>query len=136
MRHPFDGIICPEQGSGSSLSEPETKNRRSFLRFLAGTTTALVGLGATAGAHALQPDDQGRMTTQAIGEEGGGGGSGGGNATTLATGEEGGGRYTTQAIGEEGGSGPRPPRQRYTTYAWGEEGGRGRPTWGRRRPRR
>lgn len=64
-------------------------------------------------------DQEGWVTTQALGEEGGDGPI----VTTLALGEEGGDGpvVTTQALGEEGGDGPI-----VTTQGWGEESGCGR----------
>jgi hypothetical protein len=115
MRHPFDGIIlsnekCTPATDVDSDGIVHSRNRRFFLQWIAGGLASAFALVFGSKAKAMQSDQaaaanrRGRVTTQAIGEEGGG--------------------VTTQAIGEEGGGRPRPPRPRPrpTTYAIGEEG--------------
>jgi hypothetical protein len=80
MRHPFDGLNCPEQ------------TRRAALGTMVGAAAGLLGLNASAGEQ--------RVTTLALGEEGG--------PTTGALGEEGGPgagmkALTTEPFGEEAG---------------------------------
>ena len=85
MRHPFAGIIGPEDRQ----VEPEASNpsRRGLFGLAAGAVAAgTVGLLAMSGTAEAQ-----RFTTLAIGEEGG----------------RRPGRPTTRAIGEEGGRRPR-----------------------------
>lgn len=136
MRHPFDGIIMPEQSEdprridmGEGMSVGRTTGRRRFLARVFGLMAGGAALGLSRQASA-QVVGQGAMTTQAVGEEGGGwsGGNwgGGGGYTTYALGEEGGGTVTTYALGEEGSQpdGWHPPQGGYyTTQALYEEGG-------------
>lgn len=161
MRHPFDGLIVPENQPDISASVPDVSSnsvelsatRRSALGLIGALVGAAAGLFGTREAAA----QSGRVTTQALGEEGGyprpgprppghGGypppGHGGyppghrRRATTLMTGEEGGrgnqgDRVTTYALGEEGGRWRRTGwDDEITTEAVGEEGGRpGYPRW-------
>jgi hypothetical protein len=88
MRHPFAGIIGPDQ---KPADQPEIQTtRRSLFGLVAGAvaagTVGLLALGTTA-AEAQ------RVTTLALGEEGGGRP----------------GRPSTRMLGEEGGG--RPPRR-------------------------
>ena len=130
MRHPFDGIIASGEassdeapGRGNPESGPGLTDRRAFFGWAA---AMLGGAAAFLSARPAQARRRkGRVTTQALGEEGGGrpttkaigeeGGGGKPGPSTRMRGEEGGGTATTLAVGEEGGTA--------TTLAIGEEGG-------------
>jgi hypothetical protein len=156
LRHPFFGVIVPDQQPpGEALEAPAVRGagRRTFFR-----QALAVAVGA--GAFLLGRSSQAQQASVQIvpGSSGvlpGGGRSSvivrrsGGTVTTQAVGEEGGvtvpGRprepiYTTQAVGEEGGwyypprrpphavyPPPSPPQGTVTTYALGEEGSYYRP---------
>lgn len=110
MRHPFDGIILPENPA-----------RRSWLRGLFAAIAGLFGANIAYTAappprKAVGPAPNPEPTTEAVGEEGA-------KSTTTAL-REAGGKATTRALNEEGAAKPKPRPKgpgKVTTLALNEE---------------
>jgi hypothetical protein len=104
MRHPFAGIIVPQEQSVEPQSQQKT--RRSLLKLLVGAIAGFFGLSARARAQQQQPSKN--ILSLALGEAGS-------NVLTRAFKEEAGDptKDPTKVRGEEG----------VSTTAKGEEGG-------------
>jgi hypothetical protein len=103
MRHPFDGIIIPQEQSVEA--QPRQNTRRSLLKILLGAIAGLFGLASRASAQ-QQPSK---------------------NALSLALGEAGS-SALTQAFKEDAGDPTKDPtkmrgEEGLSTQAKGEEGG-------------